>query len=106
MFFRPIPLLLPPPRPLFYSTELELTGVSTTVPPQCRGTGFTLSHATAQPEVQVGHPKALQGMFIIGVIHTSPCRSVWNFHPVHSSRIPPIEGDLCLGSCLLFTPGF
>lgn len=42
----------------------------------------------------------------IGVIHTSPCRSVWHFHPVHSSRILPIEGDLCLGSCLLFTPGF
>lgn len=106
MFFRSVSLLLPPPGHFSYSTELELTGVSTTVPPKPRGTEFALSHVTAQPEVQVGHPRALQDTFIIAVTHTSPYRRVWHFYPAHSSRIPPIEGDLCLGSCLLFTPGF
>lgn len=44
-------------------------------------------------------------MFIIGVIHPSPRRSAWRCHPAHSSGTPPVEGDLCLGSCLPFMSG-
>lgn len=64
-----------------------------------------MCQSTAQPRAQAGHPGASQSTFFIGVIHTSPHRSAWRCHPTYGSRIPPMKGDLCLGSRLPFTSG-